>query len=179
MSKKNHKVSETANAKALRDLFSSNDEVVIKAIKQLAETGDYQVVYPLLELLLNGSEEVAAHVEHTLFQLKDTKAMQELVNALDNPKYLSVRSTILAAFWNTGQWPTEHLTKLCEIAISGTFQEAFEVLTIVEHMEGNLEPAELEQALELLREYLMQQEGHDNFAIVETIHSALDTAQDV
>lgn len=179
MSKSKEKAREAANAKALKDLFSPSDEVVLKAIKQLAETGDHRVVYPLLELLLNGSEEVAVAVEQTLFQLKDTKAMDELVEALDNPKYLPVRSTILAAFWNTGQWPTEHLVKLCEIAISGTYQEAFEVLTIVEHMEGNLEPAELELALEPIREFLMQHEGHENYVIIESIHSALDSSGDV
>lgn len=177
--KASDKAKEAAYTKALKDLFSPDDKVVLEAIRQLSETGDHRVIHPLLELKLHGSDEVNEAVEQVLFQLKDTKAMGELVEALDNPKYLPIRSTILAAFWNTGQWPTEHLVKLCEIAVHGTYQEAFEVLTIVEHMEGTMEPAELELAMEPIREYLMQQEGHENYMIIESIHSALNQTGDV
>ncbi len=177
--KTSDKENKVAYNKALKDLFSADDAVVLKAIESLTETGDHSVIHPLLELMLHGSEEVNAAVEQVLFQLKDTKAMNELVEALDNPKYEPIRATILAAFWNTGQWPTEHLVKLCEIAVNGTYQEAFEVLTIVEHMEGTMEPAELELAMEPIREFLMQQEGHENYVIVETIHAALNQFGDV
>lgn len=173
------KAKEKAYAKALKDLFSADDEVVLSAIQQLSETGDHRLIHPLLEVMLNGSERVNAAVEQVLFQLKDTKAMDELVEALDNPKYEPIRVTILASFWNTGQWPTEHLTKLCEIAVNGTFEEAFEVLTVVEHMEGTMEPAELELALEPVREFLMREEGHANYAIIESLHAALNQSGDV
>jgi len=175
----NSKTQEKAYAEALRNLFSPDDEVVLAGIEELRKNGDHRVVFPLLEVMLNGSDEVAEAVQKVLFQLKNRKAMDELVTALDNPKYEPLRVTILASFWNTGQWPVEHLVKLCEIAVNGTFEEAFEVLTIVEHMEGNLEVAELELALEPVREFLMTQEGHANFAIIESLHSALNSGTDV
>lgn len=175
----NSKIQEKAYTEALKNLFSPDDEIVLAGIEELRKNGDHRVVYPLLEVMLNGSEEVRAAVEKVLFQLKDSKAMEELVAALDNPKYEPLRVTILAAFWNTGQWPVEHLVKLCEIAVNGTFEEAFEVLTIVEHMEGSLESAELELALEPVREFLMTQEGHANFALIESLHSALNSGADV
>lgn len=177
--KASDKAKEAAYNKALKNLFSSDDAVVMEALKSLSEIGDHRVIHPLLELMLHGSDKVNAGVEDVLFQLKDSQAMKELMEALDNPKYEPIRATILAAFWNTGQWPVEHLVKLCEIAVNGTYQEAFEVLTIIEHMEGSMEPAELEQALEPIREYLMQQEGHENYVIIETIHSALNQFGDV
>jgi len=175
----NSKTQEKAYAEALKNLFSPDDEVVLTGIEELRKNGDHRVVFPLLEVMLNGSDEVAEAVQKVLFQLKNRKAMDELVTALDNPKYEPLRVTILASFWNTGQWPVEHLVKLCEIAVNGTFEEAFEVLTIVEHMEGNLEAAELELALEPVREFLMTQEGHANFAIIESLHSALNSGTDV
>lgn len=168
-----------AYADALRDLFSADDKVVVSAVSKLSKVGDHKAIYPLLEVMINGSEEVSYAVEQVLFQLKDTKSMNVLIEALDNPKYLQVRPAILAAFWNTGQWPIDHLHKLCEIAVDGTYNEAFEVLTIVEHMEGELEPAEVQPALESLREFLMQGENHPNFAIIELIYSALNAAEDV
>ncbi len=176
---KQTKATEKAYANALKNLFSPDDQVVISGVEELAKYGDHRVIHPLLEVMLNGSEAVNTAVQNVLYQLKDTKAMAEMVEALDNPKYESLRPVMLASFWNTGQWPTEHLLKLCEIAVNGTFEEAFEVLTIVEHMEGNLEPAELELALEPVREFLMTQEGHANYTIIESIHSALNSGSDV
>lgn len=173
------KASQKAYADALKNLFSPDDEQVVKAVAELSKVGDHKAIYPLLEVMINGSEQVNIAVEQVLFQLKDTKSMELLVDALDNPKYLPVRPVILAAFWNTGQWPLDHLNKLCEIAIDGSYNEAFEVLTIVEHMEGDLEPAEVQPALESLREFLLQGDNHPNLAIIELIYSALNAAEDV
>jgi len=173
------KAKEKANAKALKNLFSPDDAVVMAAVRELKESGDHSIIHPLLEVMLSGSESVNAEVEQVLFQLKDTKAMDQLVQALDNPKYEPLRATIIASFWNSGQWPADHVTKLCEIAVNGTYEEAFEVLTVVEHMEDDLQPAEAEEALEPVREYLMLKEGHENYAIIESLHAALNKFGDV
>lgn len=168
-----------AYAKALKDLFAADDATVLSAVKALKEFGDHRTIHPLLEVMLHGSDPVKAAVEEVLFELKDTKAVDQLIAALDDEKYAPVRATILAAFWNSGQWPVGHVAKLCDIAIHGSYQEAFEVLTVIEHMEEDLAPAEVAPALESIREYLMVGEGHENYPIIESLHAVLNAFDDV
>lgn len=128
-------------------LFAADDELVISTIALMAEKGNKDVINPLLELLLNCSPAVKKSIENLLFQLKNQEAIDLLIDALENPKFESVRPTILASFWNSGHLPEGHIDLLCKIAANGTFDEVLEVLTIVENMDGPLEPIKLQNSI--------------------------------
>ncbi|TVR40262.1 MAG: hypothetical protein EA392_04255 [Cryomorphaceae bacterium] len=172
------KSAQAAYAKVLRNLFSASDEEVMAAVKELSDSGDDQAIFPLLEVLLNGSDDAQQAVTSVLYQLKNRKAAQALVEALENPKYIPVRKTILASFWNSGIMPVDKLPLLCAIAAEGDFEEAFEVLTIVEAMDVQLEPAELEPAEEAVREFLMHHDdSHPCHGIMESLQVALSNLE--
>ena len=59
----------------------------------------------------------------------------ELIKALDMPTLRSVRTTVLAAFWNAGLDAAPHTEKLIACAVEGSADECFECLTVLEHQE--------------------------------------------
>lgn len=169
------KSEKAAYSKAMRGLFSASDDEVLAAVKYLSESGNHEAVFPLLEVLLNGSESSAEAVKSVFYQLKDRKAMEVLLGALDDEKYKPVWSVILASCWNSGMLPVDQLTRLCHIAVTCGFEEAFEVLTIVEAIDEELTSAELDPALEYVREFLMQNDSsHPVYAVIESLQVALN-----
>jgi len=154
-------------------LFSADDEVVIAAIELMAEKGTKEVVNPLLELLLNCSAPVQRAIESLLYQIKDQQAVEVLIDALDNPKFISIRPTILASFWNSGHLPEGHIDLLCGIAAEGSFDEALEVLTIVENMDGPLEPQKLEAGIAVVSQSIKNNAEEARTGLLESLYEEL------
>jgi hypothetical protein len=154
-------------------LFSADDEVVIAAIELMAEKGTKEVVNPLLELLLNCSAPVQRAIESLLYQIKDQAAVEVLIEALENPKFKPVRHTILASFWNSGHLPEGHIDLLCGIAAEGSFDEALEVLTIVENMDGPLEPQKLEAGITAVSKSIKNHPQESRTGLLESLYEEL------
>lgn len=154
-------------------LFSADDEVAVAAIEALAEKGNKEVVLPILEVRLNASPAVARAIESLLFQLKDKQAVEVLIDALTIPKFEPLRPVILASFWNSGNLPEGEIELLCRIAANGTFDEALEVLTIIENMDGPLEPEKLEAGISLVSKSIIEFPDHQRKGLLESLYEEL------
>jgi hypothetical protein len=154
-------------------LFSADDEVAIAAIETLAVKGNKDVVVPILEVMLNASPAVTRAIESLLYQLKDKKAVEVLIDSLTIPKFEPIRPVILAAFWNSGNLPEGEIELLCSIAANGTFDEALEVLTIIENMDGPLEPEKLEAGISLVSKSILEFPDHQRKGLLESLYEEL------
>lgn len=154
-------------------LFSADDEVAIAAIETLAEKGNKDVVVPILEVMLNASPAVTRAIESLLYQLKDKQAVEVLIEALTMPKFEPIRTVILASFWNSGNLPEGEIELLCKIAANGTFDEALEVLTIIENMDGPLEPKQLEAGILLVSKSISKFPEHQRTGLLESLYEEL------
>ena len=123
--------------KLITDLGAREERIVIGALKRIPHEGNHEVIKPMLQLLAtNPSSDIQLLLEKSLFNLKDPKAIDPLLDALTDAELLGIRAEVLACIWQSGIDVSEHLSLLIDIAISDEFMTGVEVLTIVDNGEG-------------------------------------------
>lgn len=141
--------------KILADLNSQEEKKVSKAIKSLEAHGDSSVIVPLADCLMQDiSEKNKSEIIELLSSLKDTSARAELMDIVDNEKYLSIRQSILTAIWNTKIDFSGYVDEFVFIAIHGSFLEAIDCLTIIENLEGPFMEEDLLESESHLKNYM-------------------------
>lgn len=124
-------------------LLSSEDVLVLKALEKTESKGDSSLIPDLIDLWANSEDHpIKKRVENILFGLKDKNALQLLVDYLstdvsDDRKWLALNS-----IWQSGLDASGHLTELVDFAISNSFTNAIDVMTIIENSEfsDDIEP---------------------------------------
>ncbi|MFB6259093.1 MAG: hypothetical protein ABEH38_10400 [Flavobacteriales bacterium] len=145
--------------KKLRDGLASTDEKeILKAIEEAKEEGDARIVPDLIEVwAVTENEAIKKRILQIFYDLKDSDATEHLLEALDHPD-IQDRSDLLAVFWNSRLDASEKIDKFTEIAVEGSYQEAFEALTAIEEMEGPFEENTVMEAQLWIKTYYAQGE---------------------
>ena len=139
----------------LLDLRTTDDKKIAKAIKSLEAHGDASVIKPLADKLLEGlSEKNQAAVIELFCSLKDSSAAVEIMDVIEDEKYLPIRSTMLTTVWNTKVDFSNYIDEFVEIACKGSFMETLDCLTIVENMEGPFMEEDILECQLHLKNYL-------------------------
>lgn len=135
----------------LIDLNASDEKKVAKAIKSLEAHGNATVIQPLAEKLLSGvSEKIQNQIVELLSSLKDTSVTAEMMDVIEDEKFLPIRQVLLSTVWNTKVDFSDYLDEFVEIAVNGNFMETLDCLTIIENLEGPfMEESVLEAQLHL------------------------------
>jgi len=130
-----------------RDLFSTDEAVVVSALSKCRETGNHNLVLPLINLF--------AASESAL--VKENVA--DVLEALQEDSLRAVRRDVLHFMWNSGLQPTDRLTELVELTVRSEFEEILECLTLIESMDGPFAEEQIEESSYILREWIA---GHSN-----------------
>ncbi len=134
------------------DLNSGEAKKVMKAIKALESNGNSSVIKPVVEILMNGglSEKQQSLLIELLCSLKDTSVVVEIMEVLEDQKFLTARQLVLSTIWNMKVDFSGYIDDFVYIATVGNFMEALDCLTIIENLEGPfLEEDILESQLHL------------------------------
>lgn len=127
---------QTTMDKAFAALLSDDDAKMLGAIATIHEKGDAKAIFPLLHALARTDDPARQRrIQGSLYEVKVKDAAAELARALDEPALLDVRKTVIAAFWNAGLDAQPYVERLIDIAVEGTSDEAFEVLTVIENQD--------------------------------------------
>ena len=155
----------------LKEFNSQDTKKISKAIKSLEIHGDSSVIEPLAERLLDKKlpEKNRKEIIELLCSLKDTSTREELIKLIENDKFSSIRHEILSVIWNTKIDFSDYIADFVSIAIHGTFQEAIEAMTIIEHLEGPFIEEDLLEAQLHLKDYKEkgQQDEQKTFILSE------------
>jgi len=139
----------------VQDLKSQNEKKIIDALKSLQLIGDSTVILPLLETLReNISNKVNDEIILFLGDLKDTSVKEEIINTLRDDNFASIRKGILTSIWQCKIDYSDFVSDFVAIACEGTFEEAFDCLTIIENLEGPIEERHILESQLHLKEYL-------------------------
>ncbi len=157
----------------LKDLQSSEDVVILDALKKVKKLGDASAIPLLVQLLIdNENSEVQAAVKEVLFNLKDTDVVAPLMEIIASKRAKDHRAVLLSIFWEAGLEVKGHLSFLIDIAIESDYLTAFECFTIIEHGENIGSGAEMEREIIKLRDYLEVRKP-EHHAVLEQIQLAL------
>ncbi len=156
------------------DLFSPKDEIVLSALGKIESTGDHSLILPLVEVYAKSDEgSIKSTISSILNQLKISKAEDELMQCIADPRFREIRQDLLSFVWNSGFTPVAHLDKICQIAIEGTFEECFECLTIIESMSPPIPEVPLMESLLQVKTFLAKKEDSTRKDIITTIYTFL------
>ena len=115
------------------ELFSGSEATSLKAIKQLKEDGNEDVLVPLFDLLVNtGSEVIKEEILTLLNNVKNKNAVNIYVNAISNPKYSIYKPVLIAACWENGLDYSNHLSFFVEQVINEDYLVGIEAITVIE-----------------------------------------------
>ena len=144
------------------DLQSKDELKIASAIKAFAVHGHATIIEPVIEVWRDGlSGENEALVIDLFQSLKDTSAIEPLMEAFRNPKNEVLRRKLLSTFWNSKLDFSDYLADFVLFGVEGDFLDALEAITLIENFETVApESAVLESQL-LLTEYFGQTEGRD------------------
>ena len=138
----------------IKDLKSTDPKKMSKAIKSLEIHGDTSVLRVMCDRLLEGdlNEKNSKEIMEFISSLKDSSAAVEMIDLINDDKYLSIRQPLLTTIWNMKVDFSGYIDEFVHIAVFGDFMETLECLTIIENMEGPfMEEDILESQLHLKR----------------------------
>lgn len=164
--------------KEIRNGLASTDrDEIHKAVERAREEGDSRIVPDLIEVwAVTEDPEIRENIKGIFFDLKDSGATEQLLEALDHPD-IEDRSDLLAVFWNSRLDASQRIDKFAEIAVEGSYQEAFEALTAMEEMEGPFEEDRVMEAQLWVKTYYAQGEDEKK-PLIQAMSETLSRIQD-
>lgn len=141
-----------------KDLQSSNDQVVLKALKKVRDKGDVSIVKHLLNLYTSTSnDEIKSTVKLIISELKISDAVTPLIDYLSNNNE-EANELILYALWHANLNPVNHIPEIIEACCKGNYMTALEGLTVIENLDGPFQEDVLSEAKLILNDYFQSSE---------------------
>ncbi len=164
--------------KEIRTLLASGkEEDILKGIQEVRKNGDPKIIPDLVETWTQGhGPKIQDEITGIFFDLKQTQALEPLIEALDHPK-MEDRTTLLSVFWNSRLDPTPYLEKFVDIAVQGNYMECFECLTVIEEMEGPFQENNVMEGLLKTQTYLSGNTDEKK-EMIEAIRDRLKAIED-
>ena len=124
----------------IQSLRSGNRTAIIGTLKEIRSTGSVPVLPELFELLLNmEDDQIIAEITFLLNDLKDQEAAEVLAEAIGNPLYKTIWTTLVAACWQNGLSYGKYVDTFVDVAITGEYYTAIEAFTVIEEAIGEIE----------------------------------------
>lgn len=158
-----------------KDLLSTDEKVVIKAIKDVAKHGSPAVMPALIKATLtNPSDKVLAEGKKILFNLKDNNCVDALMEALQQEEYFNQRSILAAALWEAGLNVDDRLIDLVEIAVKSDYLTAIEIMTVIENIETGFPYEEVMDAALTINEHVEDSEDENKNVLLLSLATTLN-----
>lgn len=118
-----------------QQLFSSNTENVLSAIKKLDDSGNKDYLPLLFQLLSSNTEtQISEAICKLLGRVKDKNTIPVFISALENEKYKNARKEIVSACWQNGLDFSDYIEKFIDLIIAEDWEIAFEAFTVVDNL---------------------------------------------
>jgi HEAT repeat protein len=159
----------------ISELKMSDDLLVLKAIKKIRKSGSEKLIQPLVELLHDtDSDTVKQEIIQLFYDLKDSKSIPVLLDALDSEKGIPNRAILMSVFWQAGMNPSEEVDVFVRIAIEGDYMQALEALTVIENLEGPFKEETILESLLNLKSYFSNEKDDPKRPLILTIAEILN-----
>ncbi|NQY67127.1 MAG: hypothetical protein HRT72_05305 [Flavobacteriales bacterium] len=135
--------------KIIEELYSSDEEVVIKALDKIMEDGNKSIMPALIHVLSTTDKDIIKEgIQTIVCQLKDTASIELMILFLQVEKYSSIHNQLLTALWQTGYDCSKYLSLFVDIALNGDYLVCIDVLSIIENMKSTFEDEEIQNLVE-------------------------------
>jgi hypothetical protein len=151
-------------------LRSEKTSTVLTALFELKDSGNISFIPILLELLsANPEEQVENEITDILNNLKVQKAVPVLMEAIQNPEYISIRKKIITACWQNGLNYKNQLPVFVDLVIQEEWETGFEAFTVIENMEEYPDREIIDLAVSKIQDALPGTEGKKKYFLQEIL----------
>lgn len=160
----------------LKDLDSSDEKVVLAALKRVKSKGDATVIKPLVKTFAeSGSDKVRGEIKALLSQIKVEKALVEIIESLTDWDD-EVNEMLLFSIWNANLNASGFLAEVAEASCKGNYMVALEGLTVIENQDGPFSEEVLNDAKLVLNEYFNQED--EKVDLIKSIFDVINGFED-
>jgi len=154
----------------IESLRSSNRSAILTTLKELRSEGDVSVLPELFNLMLiQEDEEILSELVTLLNDLKDKDAAEILAEAIANPEYEKIQTSLVAACWQNALSYGKHISTFVDVVVSGDYSASIEAFTVIEEAVGELEPEERQALVRSLKTKLQQVDEQKKALFVELV----------
>ena len=154
----------------ITSLRSGNRSAILETLKELRSDGDVSVLPELFNvMLIQEDEEVLGEITSLLNDLKDKEAAAFLAEAIANPEYEEIQTSLVAACWQNGLAYGTHIATFVNVILFGSYGAAVEAFTVIEEAVGELEQEQREKLVSSLKSKLQKVEDQKKPLFVELI----------
>jgi hypothetical protein len=155
----------------VKRLQSDDTKEVLFTINQIRNSGDPLIITSLLDLLINNpNKEITKTIIKLLNELKNQASTIEIIKALKNDKYVSLRQEILASCWNSGLDYSNYLAFFVAVFISDEFLIAFEAFTIIENFEKEYDKEIIDPLIQDIKNSINGMDENKRSLSIELVH---------
>lgn len=139
----------------LKGLESANSLKVIETIEELRASGRATDIPLLVELLhLTQNPEIKTKITDLFANLKESNAIPQIVEAIQNQKYAPELKELIACCWENGLDYSNYLSLFVGLMIDNEFEIAFEAYTVIMNLETRIDQKIIDQEIDLLEQAL-------------------------
>ena len=161
----------------IEDLFSTKKDTVKAALIKIPAEGNSTMIIPLLKTYVSweSDEDIQNKIAKILRELKTESAVPELMEALEDPEFDSIRALILSAFWHSGIYPVNDLDVLVRHAIRGDYFVTLEAITVIENIEAPMDVEMIQDAIFDIDDFLEEHPDEMHSELLTQIKNVLTT----
>jgi hypothetical protein len=141
----------------LKDLWSGEERTVLKTLWMLRSRGNIGYIPELLKLLNTDPAEV---IRRDLIQLisdiKSPDAKPFILAGLRDQELSRAREYILTACWQSGLDYSQHADVFVDLFLDGDYSTALEAFTVIEEATVNMNPEQLNEIRDQVRDGLQE-----------------------
>ena len=156
------------------DLNSKDKKVILEGIEKLRSKGNINDLPAILDFLVTpNNPEVEKALYNFIFDIKDQKAVEPIIAAIQNSEYQNIQKKLIEMCWQSSLKFAPHLGLFVDLLIEGDFEVAFEAFTVIENMEENLEPSMKQKEMTKIKDAISSAQEdrkgmlHEAFHIIE------------
>ncbi|MFC2098374.1 hypothetical protein ACFLSP_01380 [Bacteroidota bacterium] len=144
MEKKDKKIK--LDALIVRDLWSEEENTVLKTIQNLRYAGNIHYLPELLKLLSKTENEtIRKDLVRFLADIKDPAAIYFILKGLKDSELSSARADIVSTCWQSGLDYSQNLDVFVQLFMEGDYQTALECFTVIEESAFTMKEEDIEK----------------------------------
>lgn len=164
----------------LESLQSNQTSQVLQALEELAKEGDASFLPAIFQTLNNTTDQqVDDAITSLLMQIKHQDAVPYLIEALQDDGLIDIRENLISACWENGLDYKEYLSVFVDLLISGSFMEAFDVVTVITSMSGSIAVEKCQKEVEKIQQAMSKKTEEEIGFLEEAIEHIQALAQGV
>jgi hypothetical protein len=130
----------------LKDLWSSDDNLVLKTLHKLSKAGNLIYVPDLLKLLSQTRNElIEKELIRFLANIKKQDVVPLVVAGLKEPGRKSAHAGILSVIWQSGLDYSKHMDLFIQLFLEGDYLVALESFTVIEQSIKHMSDQKIEK----------------------------------